>query len=140
MPSQYPLQTKRNVHYSLNYALIFCTKLCAAVLQGERGLYCKRELERLCAEHGYMLHSTTIKNSYIVLYLGLDPQTNVSTVVKVLKGVLARKLLKRFPELRYELPDTQLWSPLYFVTTMGEFNEDDLRDFIYCAAQTTSRQ
>lgn len=51
-------------------------------------------------------------------------------IIKALKGVSARLLLKQYPELKKQLWDGHLWNPSYFVATVSENTEEQIRNYI----------
>lgn len=58
------------------------------------------------------------------------PQHYIPDMVKVLKGISARLILKEFPEIKSKLWGGHLWNPSYFVATVSENTEDQVRDYI----------
>ena len=51
-------------------------------------------------------------------------------MMKALKGVSARLLFKEFPELKRKLWGGHLWNPSYFVATVSEQTEAQIRAYI----------
>ncbi len=49
---------------------------------------------------------------------------------KALKGVSARLLLKQYPELKKQLWGGHLWNPSYFLATVSENTEEQIRKYI----------
>ncbi|MFB5267756.1 IS200/IS605 family transposase [Paenibacillus enshidis] len=58
------------------------------------------------------------------------PQHSIPNMVKVLKGISARLLFKEFPQLKNKLGGDHLWSPSYFVATVSEHTEEQIRKYI----------
>lgn len=50
--------------------------------------------------------------------------------MKALKGVSARLLLKEFPILKTKLWGGHLWNPSYFVATVSENTESQIKEYI----------
>ena len=50
--------------------------------------------------------------------------------MKALKGVNARLLLKEYPELKSKLWNGHMWNPSYFVATVSENTETQIREYI----------
>ncbi len=48
-------------------------------------------------------------------------------MIKTLKGVFAILLFKEFPSLKKKQGDGHLWNPGYFVTTVSENPEQQIR-------------
>jgi putative transposase len=51
-------------------------------------------------------------------------------MIKALKGVSARLLLKEFPELKEKLWGGHLWNPSYFIATVSENTEEQIKQYI----------
>ena len=51
-------------------------------------------------------------------------------MVKALKGVSARLLFKAHPEIKRQLWGGHLWNPGYFVATVSENIEEQIRAYI----------
>jgi len=63
-------------------------------------------------------------NDYVYLLIDCKPQHYIPNVVKALKGVSARLLFKKHPELKKRLWGGHLWNPSYFVATVSENTEE----------------
>jgi len=59
-----------------------------------------------------------------------SPQHYIPNLIKALKGVSARLLFKEFPELKNKLQGGHLWNPSYFVSTVSENTEEQIREYI----------
>ena len=67
---------------------------------------------------------------HIHLLVDCTPQHSISTMIKALKGVSARLLFKEYPELKRKLWGGHLWNPSYFVATVSEQTEAQIRQYI----------
>jgi putative transposase len=67
---------------------------------------------------------------HIHLLIECKPQHYIPNIVKALKGVSARKLYVKYPELKERLWGGHLWNPSYFVATVSENTEEQIRDYI----------
>ena len=54
----------------------------------------------------------------------------VLNIVKALKGISARLLFKEHPGLKSKLWGGHLWNHSYFVATVSENTEEQIRDYI----------
>ena len=55
----------------------------------------------------------------------------IPSVVKAFKGVSARLLFKMHPKLKHTLWGGHLWNPSYFVATVSENTEEQIRQYIH---------
>ena len=61
-----------------------------------------------------------VDEDHVHLYVEIPPQLSVGTAVRLFKSLSARHMLKRFPNLRRHFWMNAMWSPSYFVRTVGE--------------------
>lgn len=67
----------------------------------------------------------------IHLLINCSPQHYIPDMIKALKGVSARLLMKEFgEELKRKLWGGNLWNPSYFVATVSENTEEQIRKYI----------
>ena len=86
--------------------------------------------ENICLKHDYRLLSLEIQPDHVHLFISFSPALSIATVVKILKGSLARKLFLEFPELKKQLWGGHLWSPSYYVGTAGNVSAETIRRYI----------
>ncbi|OCN04984.1 transposase [Erysipelotrichaceae bacterium MTC7] len=67
---------------------------------------------------------------YIHLLIECNPQHYIPSIVKAFKGVSARLLFKKHPELKQQLWGGHLWNPSYFVATGSNNTEKQIRAYI----------
>ncbi|MDK2918158.1 MAG: REP-associated tyrosine transposase [Candidatus Petromonas sp.] len=67
---------------------------------------------------------------HIHLIIECSPQHYIPNMIKALKGVSARLLLKEFPELKEKLWGGHLWNPSYFIATVSENTEEQIKQYI----------
>ena len=80
------------------------------------------------------------KNGYDGLYVDLDhihlliectPQHYIPNIMKALKGVSARLLMKEYGHiLKQGLWGGHLWNPSYFIATVSENTESQIKEYI----------
>lgn len=61
-----------------------------------------------------------VDKDHVHLYLEIPPQQSVGEAVRKFKSLSARYLLQRFPYLRKFFYGNSVWSPSYFVRSIGE--------------------
>ena len=67
---------------------------------------------------------------HIHILIDCKPQHYIPNMIKALKGVSARLLLKDYPELKTKLWRGHMWNPSYFVATVSENIEMQIREYI----------
>jgi putative transposase len=60
----------------------------------------------------------------------VHPSAYIPDMLKALKGVSARLLLRAHPEIRSQLWGDHVWNPSYFIATVSENTEEQIRHYI----------
>jgi len=120
----------RNCVYQTAYHVVWCPKYRKAVLSGEIPAALGTMLNEICSEHGWDIISQEIQPDHLHLFLSIPPSDSVANAVKLLKGITARKLFIRFPELKQSLWGGSLWSPSYYVGTAGNVSAETIQRYI----------
>jgi putative transposase len=57
---------------------------------------------------------------HVHIYLEIPPQISVGKAVRILKSLSARYMFKKFPQLKRSFWSGEMWSPSFFVRSVGE--------------------
>ncbi len=124
------LQRGRNSVYKMAYHLVWCVKYRKPVLVGPVAEELKDLLLQVAKDNGFTIEAAEIMPDHVHLFVQATPNHLVASMVKALKGVSARFLFKKFPELREQLWREHLWNPSYFVGTVGDISEETVKKYI----------
>ena len=121
--------------YNLNYHIVWCTKYRRKVLKDDIDADLKTILREIAGENGYSIpHMEVGLDDHIHLLVSAPPKISVSSIVKQLKGTSSLRPFAMHPELkpRYwkRKGERSLWSPSYFVESIGTTNEDAVAKYI----------
>lgn len=86
----------------------------------EERRYCERLLRRAAEVHDMEVHAIEVDSDHVHIYLEIPPQISVGKAVRVLKSLSARHMFTKFPYLKRTFWSDQMWSPSYFVRSVGE--------------------
>ena len=129
-----PLTHGRTSVYNLNYHIIWGTKYRNKVLKGNVETALKEILMRIAQDYDFQIdHMEIGQDDHIHLLVTAPPKISVTNIVRVLKGISARQLFLRFPELKsryWKVKDRHLWSPGYFAESIGTTNQDAVAKYI----------
>ncbi len=64
------------------------------------------------------------------MYIAIPPKMSVSEFMSYLKGKSALMFYDRHPESRTKWGDRHLWARGYYVATVGNVNEETIRNYI----------
>ena len=121
----------RGYVYSLQYHIVWCVKYRKKILTADRTAFLESVLRRTAAENGIGILELNIGDGdHVHIFVDCTPQHLIPSVVKSFKGTSARWLYRQFPELRRELWGGNIWNPSYFVSTVSENTEDQIRRYI----------
>ena len=67
---------------------------------------------------------------HIHILIECSPQHFIPNILKIFKGISARKLFLKHPEIKNKLWNGHLWNPSYFVATVSENTEEQIKRYI----------
>jgi len=120
----------RGYVYSLQYHIVWCVKYRHKILQGEVETKLKEILQKIAKEKGIEILAMETNVDHIHLLVDCSPQHYIPDLIKALKGVSAKRLFQTFPELKSKLWGGHLWNPSYFVATVSENTEEQIKEYI----------
>ncbi|MDG6221484.1 MAG: IS200/IS605 family transposase [Candidatus Thermoplasmatota archaeon] len=120
----------RGCVYNVNYHFVWSVKYRRKVLVGDVAERLRELHEAIAHERGFLLHEQEIMPDHVHLFITAHPKHAPATMVKILKGITAKKLFESFPHLRQPLWKGHLWNPSYYVGTCGDVTKDVIRNYI----------
>ena len=121
----------RGYIYSLQYHIVWCVKYRRKVIneQIEKSLF--EILTKIAQDNKFKILEFNTDKDHVHLLIDCSPQNYIPSMLKALKGVSARLLMKQYGnELRKHLWGGHLWNPSYFIATVSENTEQQVRDYI----------
>ena len=120
----------RGYVYSIQYHIVWCVKYRHKVINGEIENKLKEIIYKIAEDNNFIIEEMETDSDHIHLLIECSPQHYIPNIIKALKGVSARLLFKEFPELKSKLWGRHLWNPSYFVATVSENTEEQIRNYI----------
>jgi len=121
----------RTCVYNCNYHIVFSTKYRRKVLTPEIEDYLRKVIIETGIEKGFDVPMVEVgEQDHVHLFVSAHPKVAPSYIVKIVKGISARKLFLKFPELKKKLWKGHLWNPSYYIETIGSISEDVIRRYI----------
>jgi putative transposase len=88
-------------------------------------------LKQIANDNGFQILEINTDKDHIHLLVNCSPQHYIPNMMKAMKGVSARLLMKEFgSSLKKKLWGEHLWNPSYFVATVSENTEEQIRNYI----------
>ncbi len=121
----------RGYVYSIQYHIVWCVKYRYEIILDDIEKRLVEILNKIANDNGFQILECNTEKDHIHLLISCSPQHYIPDIIKALKGVSARLLLKEFGEgLRKKLWEGHLWNPSYFVATVSEYTEEQIRNYI----------
>jgi putative transposase len=115
----------------VNYHIVFSTKYRKKVLCDEVERDLKNLIFQIANEKGFLVETVEIgQKDHVHIFVSADPNFSISFIVKMIKGISARKLLLKFPFLTQDLWKSHLWNPSYYVETIGDVSQESIKKYI----------
>ena len=121
----------RGYVYSIQYHIVWCVKYRHKIITEQIENRLIEILNKIADDNGFQILECNIDKDHIHLLVNCSPQHYIPDMIKALKGVSARLLMKEFgEELKRKLWGGHLWNPSYFVATVSENTEEQIRKYI----------
>ena len=120
----------RGYVYSIQYHIVWCVKYRYKLLYGQIDQDLQNLLRKIAEDKGINIMEMESDKDHIHLLIDCKPQHYIPDIVKALKGVSARLMFKMHPELKKRLWGGHLWNPSYFVATVSENTEEQIKRYI----------
>lgn len=121
----------RGYVYSIEYHIVWCVKYRRKVINKcvEQSLI--HILNNIADDNGFQILESNTDQDHVHLLVSCSPQHYIPNIIKALKGVSARLLMKEYGDnLRNQLWGGHLWNPSYFIATVSENTESQIREYI----------
>lgn len=135
------LHKERTNVYDFNYHLVFVTKYHKQVfttpkLQDDL----KNILINISEGNDSTIEKMEVMPDHIHLLLSFKPKYAPSSIVKSFKGASAREWFKLHPETKQQLWGGHLWSPSFFISTIGNVSEEMVKQYIESPIRKSIKQ
>lgn len=93
---------------------------------------CDMLFRQIAEKYGFEIIELEIMPDHVHMFVAVGPNESISRVVQLFKGISARRLFQRFPELaRYSRK--HIWSAGKFYRSVGNVTADTIRHYITCS-------
>jgi len=120
----------RTCVYNIGYHFVWSTKYRKPVLTNPVDARTKEWLFSIAQEYGFTIENLEVMPDHCHAFVVAHPKFSPSQVMKLLKGITARKLFQEFPHLKKHLWDGHLWNPSYYVGTAGSVSKAVIQRYI----------
>ena len=125
------LKHNRSSVCNIHYHIIWSVKYRRKVLTRQVEIELKSICQQVGKDNGFTVSQLEVGNKdHVHCFITITPNIQISTIVKMLKGISARLLFQRFPILRQKLYKHRLWNQSYYVETIGSISENRIKKYI----------
>ena len=119
-----------HVVYQCDYHIVWVTKYRYRVLKGLVKEQIERDIRTLSEWKDVEIKELSVQADHIHIVCSIPPKIAISDFMGFLKGKLAIKIFKSYPELRKKpYWGNKFWARGYFINTVG-INEDMVRRYV----------
>lgn len=121
----------RGYVYSIQYHVVWCVKYRRKVLTPKIENSLITILKKIADDNKFAILECNGDLDHIHLLIDCSPQHYIPDMIKALKGVSARLLMKEYGnELKEQLWGGHLWNPSYYIATVSENTEAQIKKYI----------
>lgn len=125
------LKRTRTCVYNINYHFVWSVKYRRKVLSEEVEAYMRELIYQIAEDKGFTVDEFEAGDmDHVHLFVTAPPKLSPSLLVQYLKGITGRKIMERYPDLKKQLWNGELWNHLYFVETVGDVSAETVRRYI----------
>lgn len=123
---------RRGYIYSLQYHIVWCVKYRRKIITSTVEKSLLSIINKIADDNNFKIIEINTDMDHIHLLIDCSPQHYIPNVMKALKGVSARLLMKQYGDsLRHQLYAGHLWNPSYFIATVSENTEEQIKEYIH---------
>ena len=124
------IETRTSV-YDFHFHLVFVTKYRKSIFDTkEKQEELKTLLASFAEKNGSTIESVEVMPDHVHLVLSFPPKFAPSSIVKSFKGAAAREWFKLHPEDKQKLYKGHLWSPSFFMRTVGVVSRETVMGYV----------
>lgn len=120
----------RGYVYYIQYHIVWCVKYRKPIIKGSVETDLKEIISSIANDNEITILEMETDKDHIHLLVECKPQHYIPSIMKALKGTSARRLFQKYPELKESLYGGHLWNPTYFVATVSDNTEDQIKHYI----------
>lgn len=117
--------------YEINYHIVWCTKYRNQVITDEVKQFMDDQIRTIADSKEWTVIELEVMPEHIHLFLSAPPFVAPTDIVKVMKGVTAKRVFEKFPQLRRrKFWGNHVWSPSYYIGTHGNVSAETIKKYI----------
>jgi len=114
----------------MGYHIVWSVKYRRKILAGQIELSLKEIIIDIANEKGFIIKAMECDLDHIHVFVSAKPKIAPSYIYKMLKGISARRLFVKHPEIKQKLWNGHLWNPSTYIETIGHISESTVKKYI----------
>ena len=125
------IKSGRGYVYSIQYHIVWCVKYRHKIITPTIEKSLIEILQKIANDNNFSIIEVNTDLDHVHLLIDCTPQQYIPDMIKALKGVSARLLMKEYGnELKSKLWGGHLWNSSYFIATVSENTEEQIKNYI----------
>jgi putative transposase len=114
----------------MGYHIVWSVKYRRKILVGQIESSLKDILHGIAEEKGFIIKAMECDLDHIHVFVSAKPKIAPSYIYKMLKGISARRLFAKHPEIKSKLWNGHIWSPSTYIETICHISEATVQRYI----------
>ena len=123
-------QSIQHTRWNCTYHIVFIPKFRRKIMYGQVKKDVADILKKLCEMKQVQLIEGKVCKDHVHMYIAIPPKLSVSDFMSYLKGKSALMFFDRHPEFKTRNGDRHFWARGYYVSTVGNVNEETIMQYI----------
>ena len=123
-------QNIQHTRWNCTYHIVFIPKYRRKIMFGTNKKDLAEIIKKLCEMKEVTLIEGKVCVDHIHMYVAIPPKISVSDFMSYLKGKSSLMFFDRHPEYKPKWGDRHFWARGYYVATVGNVNEETIRNYI----------
>lgn len=121
----------RGYVYSIQYHIVWCVKYRHKIITQNIERRLLEIIEQIAAYEEFQILECNTDKDHIHILVNCSPHHYIPNIIQKLKGVSSKLLMQEFnKELREKLYGGHIWNPSYFIATVSENTEQQIKQYI----------
>ena len=86
--------------YNINYHIVWCPKYRKTILKDDVKEFVEEQLRTIAETRGWKIEELEVMPDHVHLFISAPPFESPTAIVKIVKGVTAKRIFDRFPHLK----------------------------------------
>ncbi len=121
----------RGYAYSIQYDIVWCVKYRHKIITQEVEKRLLEIIEQVAKYEEFQILECNTDKDHIHILVNCSPHHYIPNIIQKLKGASSKLLMQEFnKELREKLYGGHIWNPSYFIATVSENTEQQIKQYI----------